>query len=308
MKFLNFYLVSIILFLFASCKSSIQNNVVGSEINYIPYYTKAYKADSLFLTNNFEKSYNLLDSLFKVYKPVNTRNVNEYGVYIASAVMSNHLDKIDDKIRYGIINCGSVSFFHPQSDTIQKKIYLETTKITREEFKDLYDKYKKNNVSPELDTLLVKMYDEDQEARNPELNTGLMRFYEKKHKKKIQYILKKYGYPNYTKVCYMHNKIGIPADFMVLMLHQSIKVKNGFLKFLYDNLKKGIVSPEEYANIYDKIYLEKKESFYGMFPGTKLLHPKSIDSIRKTIGLPHFGYERWKDSIIFPSFYIKNNK
>ena len=292
----------LIILCFASCKSSLNKKEVvdKNEVNYIPYYLKAYQADSLFLTNNFDKSYRLLDSLFKRYKPLNTQNINEYGIYIASAVMSNHIENIDDKIRYGILHLGSIGFSHPDIDTIQTKIYLKASKMPVEEYKKMYAAYREKNVPKELDTLLVKMYDDDQAALN-ENNEKQIVENEKTHKKIIRYIFSKYGYPSYNIQSKIQNKEGIPADLLIIMLHQSVKTKKGYLKFLYDNLKKGVVSPFEYSSIVDKIYMEKNLSLYGTISNQRIMYPEKLDSLRKSIGLPRYGYEKWAFEINFPA-------
>lgn len=43
------------LFFIVSCKSG-YTKIGGKNANYIPYYNEVYRADSLYLTNNFEKS------------------------------------------------------------------------------------------------------------------------------------------------------------------------------------------------------------------------------------------------------------
>ena len=70
---------------------------------------------------------------------------------------------------------------------------------------------------------------------------------------------------------------------------------------LYDNLVRGYLSPYEYGEIVDKIYLDNGSLYYGTFIGKELLvNPKKIDSIRKTIGLPSYGYEEWAFKKMFP--------
>ena len=52
------YVVSITI----SCKSNF-SKIGDVKSNYIPYYLKVYKADSLYLTKNYQQSYEILDSL-----------------------------------------------------------------------------------------------------------------------------------------------------------------------------------------------------------------------------------------------------
>ena len=70
---------------------------------------------------------------------------------------------------------------------------------------------------------------------------------------------------------------------------------------LYKSLINGKISPSEYGGIVDKIYLDNGKLYYGTFLGeVQLINEKKIDSIRKTIGLPSYGYEEWAFKKMFP--------
>lgn len=58
------------IFLLMSCKAK-QISQEEKSLNYIPYYLQVYKADSLYMTKNYKQSYEILDKLFKKYKPLN---------------------------------------------------------------------------------------------------------------------------------------------------------------------------------------------------------------------------------------------
>ena len=286
---------------FYSCKSTL-NNKKKTEINYIPYYLKVYEADSLFLTNNFEKSFKVLDSLFRKIKPLNIQNYNEFSNYIASAAMIKKTDSIDFYIKKGISEFGSIDFFHPNKKEIKAKIQ-ESSKISKVELNQLYKNYNSTKIDRNLEKIILKMYIEDQAARNPIIDTVKMEFYRKKHKKTISKIIKKYGYQNYSKTKFMRDSLGFPIDFTVLFLHQDVEFKKKHLPLLYKNLKKGTLFPNEFGAIVDKIYMKEKKSYYGVIPSYPLLYPKKIDSVRNNIGLPKYGYEKWVDKLLHPQFY-----
>ncbi|MGH2666900.1 hypothetical protein [Flavobacterium sp.] len=290
----------------SSCKTKQTTATETVENNYIPYYLKVYEADSLFLTDNYQKSYEILDSLFQKFEPVNMQNFNEFGIYIASSTMIGKTDNLDANIRKAILEYGGIGFSHPNSSVIYTKI-SELTSVSKEERSQLYKDYKKKFDS-ELHEKLIPMYVEDQAARQPELNMDQMNILQKKHKKEIKDIIKRYGYPGYH--CLSSSAVtpeGIPVDFTILFVHQKSSFKRKYVDMLHDGLLKGEIFPNEYAMIMDKIYLEEQgKSLYGYITHYPLLNPHKIDSIRKSIGLPKLGYEMWAFNTVFPNLSDKN--
>lgn len=291
-------LISIISLIVISCKSS-YTKIGDKNANYIPYYLKVYEADSLCLVGNYQRSYEILDSLFKKYEPANMDNVNEYSTYIACCVMTGNTKNIDKKIRNSILKYGSFSRNHPDYDTIYSRL-SKIKKISREEIKLLSKKHDEKH-NTELRNRIIRMFEEDQSARIPSLNHEKMNEFQKKHEKEIEEIISKFGYPNHNITGYILNKNDEPVSFYVIFYHQTTENKKKYLSMLYDNLVRGYISPYEYGGIVDKIYLDNGSLYYGTFIGKdRLVNPKKIDSIRKTIGLPSYGYEEWAFKKMFP--------
>ncbi|WP_396162882.1 hypothetical protein [Flavobacterium sp.] len=295
----SFFLISIVTLTIISCKSS-YTKIGDKNANYIPYYLKAYEADSLCLVGNYQRSYEILDSLFKKYEPANMDNVNEYSTYIACCVMTGNIENLDEKIRNGILKYGSIIRNHPDGDTIYTRL-SKITKVSREEMKLLSQK-NDEQYNTELRNRIIRMDDEDQNARIPVLNHSKMDEFQKKHEKEIDEIISEFGYPNQKVTGYMFNEYNEPVSFDEIFYHQTTENKKKYLPLLYDNLVKGKLSPNEYGGIVDKIYLDNGRLFYGTFLGeVPLINEKKIDSIRKTIGLPGYGYEEWAFKRIFPN-------
>lgn len=82
-----FLLITVLIFTF-SCKST-YTKIGDKNANYIPYYLKVYEADSLYIVENYEKSFKILDSLFKKYEPVNTYIYYEVINYMKLKVILN---------------------------------------------------------------------------------------------------------------------------------------------------------------------------------------------------------------------------
>ena len=206
-------LISFVTLTIASCKSS-YTKIGDKNANYIPYYLKAYEADSLCLVGNYQHSYEILDSLFKKYEPVNMDNLYEYSTYIACCVMTGNTEGLDKKIRKGILKYGSVIRNHPEGDTIYSRLF-KITKVSREEMKLLSEKYNER-FSKELRNRIIRIFEEDQNARIPFPNHEKMEELQKKHEKEIEEIIAQFGYPNHNVTGYILDKNNGPVSFNVI--------------------------------------------------------------------------------------------
>ncbi|TGD56675.1 hypothetical protein [Flavobacterium humi] len=303
----SFPLLIVFLFIISltSCKTSKldNNNSIAAKVNYIPYYQKVYEADSLFLTENYERSYTILDSLFKIYEPLQLENVNEYSTYITCSALTGHMDNFKEKIKKGYLKFGGIGFNHPKNDSIYEIVYANNP-FTKEEKQQLRQAYL-SQFDSVLRKTILKMSIDDQEVRRYPLDTNKMKTVDSRHKKMIVDIFKKYGYPNYQVIGKMGTFGDKPVQFMILMMHQEYNFKKRYLKDLYKLMIHGKLSPEEYAIIVDRTYLEKNKSVYGMIQQKQVKYPENMNKLRKEIGLNAFRYEQWKDRILFPEFYKK---
>ena len=294
------FIVLILFLIFISCKSKDAVIVKATEkdVNYIPYYLKVYEADSLYLTNNFEKSYQILDDLFREYEPLNVDGWYEYSNYIASSVMSGHIKDIKGKVLKGFKEFGGIGSYHNNSFMFKDSI-LKVSKISNKEIDSLKNIYFKG-LNVELRTQIEMMIKEDQSARLDNYNENKIKFYSEKHKKKIYEILQVIGYPS-IKILGSENYFDYTADIKLLLMHQSDSSKTDLLPKLLFYLKKGDCDPSTYSMIYDKKMWEKEQKqLYGTFPINKyypsLVYPKKVDSLRKSIGLPNLSYIEWRNS------------
>ncbi|MGH2666110.1 hypothetical protein [Flavobacterium sp.] len=308
-KISGFLIALILIHSLFSCKTvKISNNSVAKkEINYIPYYLKVYEADSLFLTNNYQRSYEILDSLFQHYEPLNMEGYFEYSTYIASSVLTHHLKDIDKKIKRGYADFGHISISHKNSFDFYDSI-MKISKLTETEIQTLKIEHSKK-INLDLRQKIVIMSEEDQAPRM-DYNLEKIKFYQEKHKTEIEDIISKYGYPNYKVIGDVSYSDGTDKNyksvsFTTIFLHQDMNVKEKYLPMMLEGVKKGTFLPADYAAIYDKSMLQKTEKknnprqLYGTFPGFNLIYPKKITSIRKSIGLPSFRHEVWRYNQIF---------
>ncbi|MEC4047826.1 hypothetical protein OX284_000165 [Flavobacterium sp. SUN046] len=289
-----------------SCNSNkklnaISNKGIQKEVNYIPYYLKVYKADSLYLVNDFEGSYKILDSLFKKYEPLSSDNYVEYGIYLNSAVMSNHLDGIDKKVRFGYLHFGNIQTLHKKSH----EMYLAVNKaanISKEEVKELKLQYY-NNLNLDLRKKMLQMYQDDQTVRLEHKSSEEMDIVDEKNRVELNQIFKKFGFPKKSLIG-SNNAYDVPDGgslyLNIFFMHQSDSVRSKYLPIVLDGVKKGYCEPLIYAIVYDRdLILKGEKQYYGTYTCDEdkicpLQNPTKIDSIRKSIGLPHIKFYPWK--------------
>jgi len=126
---------------------------------------------------------------------------------------------------------------------------------------------------------------------------------DKENAQEIEQLILKYGFPSVQKIG-RHDFTKNSADSKILFLHAKKEARERYiLKLLLDSVKKGECEPENFATVYDKYLIMKgfnNKVLYGEIrnPLGKLdqvvMNPKKLDSIRKSVGLEHIEYKRWK--------------
>ncbi|UPT71848.1 MAG: hypothetical protein M0D53_05970 [Flavobacterium sp. JAD_PAG50586_2] len=145
------FLITIVI---VSCKSQNQRELVGQpvkhDVNYIPYYLKVYEADSLYIIKEYSKSYSILDSLFKVYPPVNLNIYNEVLNYLQLKIILNK--SVDD-----IELLKLISYYG------YKKEFIVNDSILKSSKKCAY--YYQNMIVKEQFILVILIYDSETKLR-----------------------------------------------------------------------------------------------------------------------------------------------
>ena len=302
----NTVLFLVFFVLIISCKTkNIQNNqdskVEKQNLNYIPYYLTMYKADSLYLLDDFASSYKILDSLFKIYPPLDTDNYAEYGIYLSSAVMSGNVQDIEKKVRYGYLEFGGITTLHKNYSEIRAAVN-KAAHLSEEDIESLKLEYSKK-LNMGLREKMLTMVKEDQAVREGGEEGTKLYIVDHNNEMELEKIFETYGYPS-KKLIGSYSAYDLPGGDVregILFIHQSDKFKTKYLPILLENVKRGICDPDIYAKVYDKMdFMNKGMQYFGSFEcGSigdvcNLSNPKKIDSIRSSIGLPHLKYYSWK--------------
>lgn len=290
-----------------SCKSN-YTRIGDKNANYIPYYLKIYEADSLYLTNNFERSYKILDTLFSKFQPINITGYYEYGTYLASGYLSGNYNKFKKKVKYNYKNFGNI-FIVTQHGMNLKDSILNKSKINLKDVINFKKQYlKKNNIT--LRKKIEQMIIKDQDVRKLQDIDKIKRI-DKNNKISIDSITRIYGYPGFD-IIGSDNFFEDSADFNILLIHQ-VKPNDLFYeRLVYNNMLRGKCTPMDFAVLVDRrIWLEtdfcdNPHQLYGSYVnsnnnslGLKVLNSYKLNQIRKSVGLSFFGYEFWRNKIIF---------
>lgn len=299
----------IIIVIVISCQSAksielINKSTIGAnyeKLNYIDYFVNINEADSLYLIDDFKGSYKILDSIFKIYPPLNSDNYVEYGVYLNSAVMTGNLENIEDKVRYAYLNFGNIQTHHKNAFEMYMAVN-KISKFTDDEIKDFKLKYY-HNLDLDLRKRMLQMYKLDQEVRIHKKSDFEMIKVDEVNRQELNYIFKTFGFPT-KKLIGSNNAYDLPDNGSIYLhnffIHQPDSVRSKYLPILLEGLKKGYCEPQVYASVYDRDQILKgKKQYYGTYlcdndEVCPVEFPIKIDSIRKSIGLPHLKYYQWK--------------
>lgn len=298
----NYFLMIMFLFLcLVSCKSN-YTKIGDKNANYIPYYLKVYEADSLNLVGEYKRSDEILDSLFKKYEPVNLSFYNEYFTYYKNKILLEDFDKIDVILKKLVSDHGfNIGLY--ENDSLNS-IAIKKTKFTRKNLDDFYKDYIED-LNLEYRYAIEKMIENDQRVRLAvPRDKEEWEKVDKENAEKIKLLIVKYGYPSTKKIGSRNfNDKSINVD--VLFLHASKEAREDYiLELMFASVKRGECEPTDFATVYDKyLYVSQKydgKVLYGELRDKKksldliVLNSEKIDSIRRSIGLEHLEYKKWK--------------
>lgn len=297
MQKLYFILIIIVV---VSCKSS-YTKIGDKNANYIPYYLKVYEADSLFVVKNYSNSYEILDSLFKKFEPINLTETNEYLYYIKLSIKLKK--KINKENVFKLYNKYGYSDELIEYDEDLKFYNNSNGNILNINFKNSRKAYL-NSINLSLRDSINIMKIKDQKYRNKDYNKNIkfQDSIDKQNEKILANYFDKNLFPNeklFGGFSIDNKSINIGS----LLLHTKDSIrKKYFMPKTLEFIKKGEALPRYYGNMTDQNLLYNGfEQKYGTYNTQSLknskLTKKEFNKNRKTIGLPSIEYVLWKDSI-----------
>lgn len=294
---------SIILFhltLLISCSNKLgkYNSNPNTNINFNSYYLTAFRADSLALIGHYEESFLLLDSLFRIYKPINIDNLYEFETYLKVAGLTQR----DSIIKKNIVQAVRFYGISKHNIDVDKKLreVFEKSEITEEEYSKLRKEYIAT-IDLDLRKKVFEMVENDQKYYQNEVSDSL----------NFDLLIRLFNddiFPSQKVIGHYtvsNNDINISA----VLLHVSDSIQeNIILPKLLEFSQKGLCDPYFYPLVYDQIQVKQhKEIKYGVFRlSSKPLTGEDTVKIninRKKIGLPSLKYDALRKEKIFDFYY-----
>jgi hypothetical protein len=303
------FIIFVVTILF-SCKSN-YTRIGDKDANYIPYYLKTYEADSLYLTGNFEKSYKILDSLFKKYEPINQDAIYRIYEYEKFLKLKYILNKnIDKKEVIKLTRNFGYRVKTINNDTLLNKVKIRAN-ITDQELEFFYKEYDKTKDYALRDTI-YQMVRKDQRCRgfkgDYKDSIAVKNYYKKMsstdsiNRIKLKMLVQKYNglpYPKYTGYNDYEIDNSKNVDLETLLLHQCTEhpeyERQFFLDLMINEVKKGRLQPFEYGLALDR----RSKKIYNLydFKKTNLFEKDSLKKLNKAlkqIGIPNVEYQEYK--------------
>lgn len=282
-----------------SCKSG--DTKIGSiNSNYIPYYQKIYEADSLYVVGNYDQSYRVLDSLFKLYEPINTFRLREYETYCILSRLMNK--KLKSKDFFKLVSNYGYDKNWMTGDSILKS-YYNSIPNSEKLYKAGREKYLKS-IDLELRAKIVEMVIEDQKYRTgkstPEI-LALRKVADSINELEVRKIFYNVGYPN-EKIIGNYTIDISNVSINPILYHTSTSTdKEYFFYKVLEYTRQGKVEPDVYAFMIDRYNLFRfDKQFYGTFRDRLNISESETNKNRNSIGLPSLDYEEWKNKIRNP--------
>lgn len=277
---------------------------IQKETNYIPYFLKVYEADSLYLVNNYQKNYAVLDSLFKKFKPLNTEQYKEYETYISCAFALDMKINYKDSILKSVENYGSNSRYF-KYDSLMNTAF-KYSNISNEEILRSTQIYRRK-LNFQLRDSIQEICKADQAVRVDATTNYIndkVKVVDSLIQSKLQRIFNRYGYPSEKLIGEFYiDSTDVSLQFVFLHTEKDFRMKFLLPKVL-DAVKKGLAYPENYSQSYDRfLEVTTDKQLYGSYnlkrnkEFVEYIDEKNIDSIRRSIGLPSRTYKKWRFKI-----------
>lgn len=310
---LNVIVISSLILIFCcsgSKQALITNKEAVKEVNYIPYYLKVYEADSLYIIGNYQRCFEILDSLSEKYELLNPIMTRDMELYAKTAYLTGNYKILKPTIKNLVSNWDYRSKYI-EYDSLMYEVWKRAG-ITEKEASE-WEKEFQNKINKGLRDTLILINKNDQLYRGKDRDKKIKRedSVDLVHIKLLKYIFQKYGYPDFRLVGYP--KGGERVDLGVVFIHISNSVDENEYQFFQNQLlkyiKQGTTSPSCLADIVDKRSFDREHTtIYGTFGsneswGDKMIKfdTAEINRNRKNIGLPSIQYQefKWEQSSMY---------
>lgn len=274
--------------------------------DYRKYYLEIYKADSLTMIGKYEHSFNILDSLFKIYEPTNAPPYYEYNTYLkVSQLAKKTISK--KKVHSLIANYGfDIATFDVNAYPVLNKVFEESN-ISKKRYHN-YRKQYLDKIDTVLRKKIVQLKYLDQKARKIDSKKNrikLMDSIDLQVEKFLIDIFSRNIFPNEHVIGNHTIDKNSAISIGTLLLHTRDSIRlNYFIPRINSFVEQGKCLPSTYCQMIDQYHLYNgKEQIYGTY-NTLQLNPKEYNYVRKKAGLPSIEYEQWRYKKILEAYEI----
>ena len=291
--FIGFVIIS-------SCKTkSFQESKIVAieaqeEVNYIPYYLKVYEAKKYYDFKEYNKSFIILDSLFKHFEPIETPTVYEMDIYCELAVILEkyNINVLKKVLRTKVLKYGRKPYLNDDLDSFWKKVIIYSN-YKKSDFEKFHNEYL-SNINYGLKDTIVEVYKRDQLYRKKsDYNTAKFDSIDKINSKIILAVIKKHGYPRENLIGGLETSNPAKPNYLsTALMHLDFDIyKLELDSLLFNEVKKGNLCPLDYAMMNDRIYVANKDKmsnyvYFGTYKNIKIQDTLKTNNARKLIGLP----------------------
>lgn len=270
------------------------NTKIEKEVNYIPYYLKVYEAKGLFEQGNYERSFEILDSLFRKYEPLNQFMVDEYKTYLQLAYLSSNKHIFPKALIKGIEEYG-LSDLVFENDSIMNLVYKESG-LDSVQYTTHWSRYL-DKINFGLRDTIKEMVKRDRFKNREDWDTpeGARRLdsIDSINSVLLKYIFEEYGYPGESvigngAIALKREESPISVVISGVLLHTRDSIRQAyFLPKMLEFVKQGKAPPLFYARMVDQLEVyHQRPQVYGTYTNVMVKDSSKLDGLRKSIGLP----------------------
>ncbi|WP_040559704.1 hypothetical protein U8527_03470 [Kordia algicida OT-1] len=298
MKIEHSILLSMVAFFLTSC-------FTDSKVDYLAdgYYSNIYKADSLYIEKEYEKSYEIFEKVFSKFDPIDMDVYNEVSTYVKLKII------LDKDLKYKEYTDLMSIYGYPdiflKKDSVLKIYYKRVKDKLDEEIPVLKEAYT-SSLNMDLRNKILRMKVEDQRFRgNGGGNWDKQNKIDSINTQELINIFDTYGFPS-KKMIGSSLVDGQHASISTLLLHTDDSIREHyFIPKILSYVREGKANPRLVGFMYDQLLLYNgDEQYYGTYNSSKPMTatPKEINQRRDSIGLSKLGYEDWRNNILYPDF------
>jgi len=280
------YLVLIFTTFFISIVFAQKKSKAENEVNYLPYYQEATKANKLVKEEQYAQAFLIYDELYKEFDPIIGLSAQDYINYIKSAELSNSCYSRFKVMKTLISKLGFSNAWIDDFE-ILKTVY-EKSGIDKKVYDVLRNEYV-SSINLGLRNMVIQINKRDQESGRSYETDIMKKSLEERDSinfTKLKYIFEKYGYPNASVI----GNESLNKKRERLILSSVLRHVNDSLmvSYLLPKLKsfvvKGEFLPQLYLSIYESYtYRNKLVSEYRV---SSKYTKEEVNKNRYSVGLP----------------------